>query len=159
LKVLGAERALRALTAVDAEARTLTERTFEALLGEQSVALNRDDRTHLVALGTVAPWAVAAGVAVPFEPREIERHLGRLEFLRTIGGPDLHRFIGRDDLRRRLNALWQANKSQQPVLIEGPGGVGKSMAICRFIAGLLESNDPMRRPDAVFHIDFDRLSL
>ena len=37
--------------------------------------------------------------------------------------------------------------------------IGKSLAISRFVADMLETIDPAERPDAVFHVDFDRLSL
>ena len=160
LRVVGATKALQALSAIDGESRTLTERMFETVLAEETVVPNRDDRVQLMVLDTIAPWAAAAGVTLTYDRQEIVRHLGRSDFLRTLGGQDLHRFIGRNNLRSSLERLWQSEFSEnEPVLIEGPGGIGKSMTIGRFIADLLESADPTRSPDAVFHIDFDRLSL
>ncbi|MBF0305341.1 MAG: ATP-binding protein [Alphaproteobacteria bacterium] len=161
LQMVGLERARRALSAASPQSRTLAERTLAALLAGERVPVNRQDRVQLMALSMVAPWAAAAGVPLPFEPREIERNLGQLDFLRIIGGPDLYRFVGRDDLRRSLQAQWDKRRPRfsRTVLVEGPGGIGKSLAISRFIADLLESRDPENRPAAVFHLDFDRPSL
>ena len=160
LKRIGIDAALNALSAIDESSRTLTERVFGSLIAGEPIALDKDDRLHLLALHAAIPWAAAVGAKVPFEPRDIERHLGRLDFLRAVGGSDLHRFIGRDDLRRRLDKWYHRDMPvPQPLLIEGPGGIGKSMAVGRFIADVLESDITERRPCAVFHIDFDRLSL
>ena len=157
LNMLGHADAHRTLSAMEPADQTPTERLFQLLLGGESIAINRDDQTQLMALSRVAPWAEAAGVKLPFDPLEMDRYLARTDFLRAVGGTDLHRFVGRDSLRRHLGRRWAGEGASQPVLIEGPGGIGKSLAVSRFIADLLES--PESRPDAVFHIDFDRFSL
>ncbi|MUT27345.1 MULTISPECIES: hypothetical protein [Mesorhizobium] len=159
LELVGAETAQRTLSALEPTDRTLTEQLLQAILAGETVPVNRDDQAQLLALSRVAPWAAAAGAKLSFEPDEIDQHIARIDFLRTAGGADLHRFVGRNSLQLYLRRRWASDEPSQPVLIDGPGGIGKSLAITRFIADVLESSEPSLRPDAVFHIDFDRLSL
>src|SRR5262249_38150066 len=131
------------------------------LLQDRLSSRETSDRNYILALTAVAPWASAAGITLNFNPGDLEKGLTRIDFLRTLGGPDLHRFVGRTELRRELRRIWRAAQehTEAPVLIEGPGGIGKSLAISRFIADVLASGETAEQPDAVFHVDFDRLSL
>ena len=159
LTSLGAD-GLLALTEADQGPRTLPERMFQDLLHNRQIRGDPKDRTYVQALITVAPWAGAAGIKLDFDPKEAEEALSGIDFLRILGGADLHRFVGRSDLLQHLRRIWRAACAgrEAPVLIEGAGGVGKSLAVSRFIADMLASTAD-DRPDAVFHIDFDRPSL
>ena len=160
LQSLGVPRARVALHAVPPAERTLAERGFAALLADVPLALDRSDRVQLGAMQVAAGWASAAGLAPGIEPEEMAQQLRQLDFLRLLGGADLHRFVGRGAILRWLNRLWLAKgPALRSALIEGPGGMGKSLAVCRFVADILDGSDPRTRPDAVFHLDFDRLSL
>jgi hypothetical protein len=154
---VGAEEARSVLEAFPVEAKTLTERLLELLLGERSVSVSRENRAQLTALAAASEWAKAAGIPESFEFAEIQRQLTRLEFIESIAGADLHRFVGRESVVRLLHDAYN-RQTGDPFLIEGPGGIGKTLTVARFIADLLEA-DPMTRPAAAFHIDFDRLSL
>lgn len=141
LETLGAE-GLRELSAVDEGPQTLAERLFQKLLKDRSSSEDRGDRTYIMALNAVAPWASAAGIKLNFDPEEMEQALSRMDFLRTLGGPDLHRFIGRTVLRRELRHIWRAAcedvEPSPPVLIEGPGGnrqVPRDQSVRRGYAG------------------------
>lgn len=157
---VGAQAAASVLAEVPQDSLTLTEGFFRDLLQRKSVAMDRGNRPQLVALGEALRWASAAGAESALTQDDVRRHLARYDFLQALGGDDLHRFVGRGELRRRLGDIWHKRGTVfDTVLVEGPGGVGKSLGIARFIADLLESGDPAVRPDAVFHLDFDRVPL
>ena len=158
LKAAGRSEALAALRSV--EQPTLTERTFQSALAGEPLVPDRDDRTQLMALDVVAPWARAAGVALSFDTEAVARQIARSDFLRLMAGADLHRFIGRNRLMATLDEWWRMPDGDEAValMVEGPGGIGKSIAISRFLANLTEAAADARL-DAIFHIDFDKPSL
>jgi hypothetical protein len=153
---LGVEGSLSALSQVAEETRTLAERTFADLLSQKSVDADRDDGLKLRALNVAAEWAAAAGASPQRASDDLERRLDRNAFLQLLGGSDLFRFVGRAGVRRLLQRAWEETNGIEWFYIEGPGGIGKSLAVARFIADLLEGDD---RPDAVFHLDYDRPQL
>jgi len=156
LEEVGAEEAQRVLSTVPDQVKTITERMLESLLSGD-VDVTPQDRQGLTALASALGWAQAAGITSDIASDEVQQHLGRLEFLETLAGSDLHRFVGRKSAIRLLRDAYVAGRSR-PFLIEGPGGIGKTLMVARFIADILEE-DARVRPTAVFHIDFDRLAL
>lgn len=153
---IGVEGSLRALAGVAEERRTLAERTLVDLLAQKTVNADRDDGLQLRALKVATEWAAAAGIEQQDTSSDLEQRLQRNEFLQLLGGKDLFRFVGRAAVRRSLTQAWRKTEGVKWFYIEGPGGIGKSLAVARFIADLLEGEDP---PDAVFHLDYDRLAL
>lgn len=160
LQQIGPAPATAVLARLADDDLTVTERFFRDLLERRAVAVDKCNRVQLVALAEAVRWARATGVECGFNEDELHRKLARHDFLQVIGGDDLHRFVGRTAVRAMLANVWgEQTRPMEAVLIEGPGGIGKSLAVARFVADLLESDDPADRPDAVFHIDFDRAPL
>ena len=159
LNEIGVEGSLAALSNVPQEHKTAAEQALAELLTSTPIDVDRDNRLQLSALLLAAGWAESSGVRVNLDINEVARDLQRIEFLSSLGGSDLHRFVGRTGVRRNLLEAWRNTKGLRRFYLEGPGGIGKSLTVARFIADLLESSRPADRPDAVFHLDFDRLSL
>jgi hypothetical protein len=88
----------------------------------------------------------------------LREHVERLDFLQMLGGPDLHRFVGRENELSKLHAAWRSPRSRVLALVEGAGGMGKSLLVSRFVADIMEGEEALR-PSAVFHLDFDRRDL
>lgn len=158
LREAGADVAQRSLR--EQGASTLTEASFEALLEARPVDLEPASRQELQALGEAAVWAHALGRGQAVDVGQIRAELLRRDFLDALGGDELPRFVGRERFLATLTIQWRLRPEQrEAVLIEGPGGMGKSLTVARFIADLLASDDPDERPDAVFLLDFERLDL
>lgn len=153
---LGVDGALRALSTVSEDTRTLAERTLADLLSQTSSRTDTGDGLKLRALKMASEWATAAGASTQDTSQELEQQLDRNEFLQLLGGNDLFRFVGRAGVLKLLQRAWKATEGVRWFYIEGPGGIGKSLTVARFIANLLEGND---LPDAVFHLDYDRPQL
>lgn len=156
LSTIGAEAAQQALERTPPEERTQAEAIFAELLAGKGAAPDVQDRDRMVALSQVGPLANAAGAPIAIDTTALRQHVESLDFLNLLGGPDLHRFVGRTEQLAELRRIWDARRSGR-VWIEAPGGMGKSMLISRFVADLLESHHS--RPSAVFHIDFDRRDM
>jgi hypothetical protein len=92
-----------------------------------------------------------------FNPEMILEHTRRFDLMMQLGGPDLHRFVGRVPELAVLREAW-AKRSPKVVLIEGPGGMGKSLLVSRFVSKILRPKQ-RNRPRAVFHLDYDRADL
>lgn len=138
---------------------SIAKSTLESLLTGSGVDTSSISKAGLMALDTVAPWAVAAGAQLTVDMEAIEARISRNDFLEALGGADLYRFVGRENALRLLHGIWAADDVEDPVLIEGPGGMGKSMVIGRFISDLVALAPDSGAPSAVFHFDFDRISL
>lgn len=158
LQNLGVSEAQRVLAAIPSEQRSATEHMFSDLLAGGQIDMSSDS-VQLSILQTVSRWAAALGLPGAPAPEAIDIRLRHLNFLQTLGGADLQSFVGRTDILQRLHDSWRRSKgSFECVALEGPGGMGKSLTVTRFIAGLLDG-DAGECPDAVFHLDFDRLAL
>ena len=153
---LGVDGALRALSTVPDDTRTLAERTLADLLSQTSSRTDTGDGLKLRALKVASEWAAAAGASIQDASQELDQQLDRNAFLQLLGGNDLFRFVGRAGVLKLLQRAWKATEGIKWFYIEGPGGIGKSLTVARFIANLLEGDD---LPDAVFHLDYDRPQL
>lgn len=156
LEQIGAVKAIWHLERRSKAALTSADNLLLTLLARESVQLNLQDRNQLVALATLAPLAKAAGAPPAFDVETLPARIKELDLQEAIGGPDLHRFVGREKELKALRRLWRG-KRDVLVGIVGPGGIGKSLLVSRFVSDLLEEEDI--KPAAVFHIDFDRRDL
>ncbi|MGO8124276.1 hypothetical protein ACC728_24995 [Rhizobium ruizarguesonis] len=178
LKGFGVKLAQTALHAVPEERLTPVERILRTMLDGKSMSINMNDREQLAAFRVATSCAVAAGARPEFTEQELDRKVQRLDLLFALGGSDLHRFVGRCEDLEILHKLWRERAGG--VTIEGPGGMGKSLLVSRFVSDLLDEKPsprpvsvwrrfwlkasapdvkPIERPVAVFHFDFDRRDL
>lgn len=138
--------------------RTQVERCFADLVVGEMPDADAMGRGDLLALATAAAWAEGLKGALQIDPGEITRRIANQEFVERVGGTDLSLFVGRETLINALKRLWSL-KDRPIVLIEGPGGIGKSIAVARFFQILLADGDAEMRPDAILHLDFDLPSM
>lgn len=134
--------------------RTLAERSFAALLAGEVPDYEAMGRGELLALASAAAWTKGLKGAIQIDPVEVIRRIANQEFVERVGGADLSHFVGRESLLNALKQLWRL-RNRPIVLIEGPGGIGKSIAVARFFQMLLSEIDAPMRPDAILHLDFD----
>jgi hypothetical protein len=160
LRAVGRAAVLKELEQAADSRLSLTEQFVRGMLAGSPVMPDFSDRTQLVAMHEAVEWTASLDVPAKTDAQELNRHLQRFDFLQGLGGGDLHRFVGRRQFRKQLMDEW-SRRGEIPriVLVEGPGGVGKSLGVARFIADALEGSDPDNVPHAVFHLDFDRAGL
>lgn len=160
LRNIGPDAARTAFNALAPETQTKTESYLRRLLDDGALPFDpakATDRNDLVALRTAAESAQASGATLAFNPEMILEHTRRFDLMMQLGGPDLHRFVGRFPELAVLHEAW-AKRGPKVVLIEGPGGMGKSLLVSRFVSEILRTK-LRNRPVAVFHLDFDRADL
>jgi hypothetical protein len=141
-----------------AKPRTQVERSFAALAAGKIPDPNGMTRGDLLALATAAAWAEGLNGVAPLSAAAVQRRLRDQEFVERVGGGDLSLFVGRGTLLNALCRLWVL-PARPVVLIEGPGGIGKSIAVARFFQMLLSGERGLKRPDAILHLDFDLPAL
>ena len=139
--------------------RTEAERSFADLVfGRAPPNPQMMTRADLLALATAAAWSEGLDGAAPLSAAAVETHLRDQEFVESVRGTDLGLFVGRAALLNALCHIW-ALPERPTVLIEGPGGIGKSIAVARFFQILLSGKRNLPRPDAILHLDFDLPNL
>jgi hypothetical protein len=144
---------------------------LERYLRHQAPPLERQSLEELDATRQVALWLGGVVEGVPSE-NEVDARAAYLRLLQpfeTIAGDDV--FRGRkkelDDLRSYIgvvspeSVMWQlpwAEAERQPaVSISGPGGVGKSALVARFMLEHTRLREDARVPFG--YLDFNRASL
>jgi tetratricopeptide (TPR) repeat protein len=173
LKRLQTREAMQALlNTIDRPANDPVQTILERFLDNQTIDTTKLPRTELVALLTVLDWFEGI-VEHKFDRGGIRAQLAREDLLaplRNIGGPDI--FFGReaelDRMRRFVGELGQStwlraaaatiasavSSDDLPLFVFGPGGVGKSSLVARFLlehadAGLIFAYLDLDRP----HLD------
>lgn len=154
LRNIGAAGARKSLDAIPVGERALVEDLFHALLRDGKASVDLNDRDQVVALGIAAQNAAATGKRIRIDQAELRAERRRLDLLSSLGGPDLRRFVGRDADLERLRRLWKSGAER--VVVEGLGGMGKSLLVSKLVSELLETADHHLM---VFHLDFDRRDL
>jgi tetratricopeptide (TPR) repeat protein len=156
LKQLGAAVVRQVLEAVAAADLSPVERMLRRLLAGEDVVAPDNDRDELLALRIATSSATAAGVTPRYTEAELDAMIRRQDLMMTLGGPDLHRFVGRTRDLATIHRLWREGAAG--VAIAGPGGMGKSLMVSRFVSDLMDAKEA-ERPAAIFHIDYDRRDL
>ena len=133
--------------------KTTTESHFLDILSGRTPEMDVMNRGELLAVAAAASWSENLPAAARIDPAEVRQRIADQDFVERVGGADLHHFVGRKDLLNALRQIWETEK-RPVVLIEGPGGIGKSIAVARFFQMLLQEDADIR-PDAILHLDFD----
>jgi hypothetical protein len=134
--------------------RTQTEHRFADLVAGRIPDLKPMSRGDLLALEAAATWAQPLAGSAHVNPDDISRRLRNQEFVERVGGADLNLFVGREALLNALKHIWDM-EDRPTVLVEGPGGIGKSIAIARFFQMLLDDSAAQTSPHAILYFDFD----
>jgi len=153
LRQIGRARALQELESINVSDTTLQQEVLANQLQHRHLVLgSATSRAQLAALQAIAPLAEALGTPVEIPIDQLDAELRRADFLSTLGGADLHRIVERPALLRVLHSAWSSKGTRAPVLVEGPGGIGKSTLVTHFIDRLLRQDETT----IIFHLDFDR---
>jgi tetratricopeptide (TPR) repeat protein len=177
LQRLGTSEAIsKALEANSERPSTPEQRVYELLLtGRWDYVLLNGERQLAAAL-QATEWLHGVLGNLP-DPDELRRRLDYARFVapferlagegfvgRTLELQKLHDYVGVRELRSSTEALtqafrgWLLKPKRGPLLVHGPGGVGKSALIARFILDQ-DSSRLAFGGFPVIYIDFDNSSL
>lgn len=164
------QRMLRTLTQEAADPVDVTRAMAAAHLAGTAPDLDRQTVAQLYGTAEAIGWLAPAGVTMPPES-EVRRRLGRamlLDPLRALAGDG---FVGRGPELRRLTGYVGFHHGRvtevlqrvlhlgeaPPLVIHGPGGVGKSTLVARFILDHADLGPDGSLPFA--YLSFDRTDL
>ncbi len=147
------DRMRSALDANPSRPDTPIQRVFERLVNQTHFDLNELSRDELAALITVVDWT--AGILDHLPAKEaIQSALARADLLAPMERLAGHGFVNRKDELQRIEQYVFGPKHSGPLFVFGPGGVGKSTLLARFI---LQHVAPLDVPFA--YIDIDRPTI
>jgi hypothetical protein len=174
-ELLSTGRLEEALAANPNERDSPLQAHLERYLRHQAPPLERQSLEELDATRQVAHWLGGVVEGVPSE-EEVDARAAYLRLLQpfeTIAGDDVFRgrkkeldalrsyvgVVSPESLMRRLRGLfrWAEPERQPAVSISGPGGVGKSALVTRFMLEHTRLREEVRVPFG--YLDFDRASL
>lgn len=154
LRALGTHEAMdAALEANRGDASSAAQRMFERTVRRQPLELPLLPREDLAALFTVSDWLEGILEGLP-APADVRRALARADLtapMRRLAGSV---FVNRDREMRQLEEFAFTPKTPAPLFLFGPGGVGKSTLLARFI---LDKVLPAHA--ALAYIDIDRPTI
>ena len=151
---LGTRTAMRsALKANSTRLRTPVQRMFERVVAIARVDLRSLSRDELAALFTVLEWTDGILDRLP-DRAEIQRTLTRVDLLAPMRRLADQTFVNRVGELAQLKAYVLGPPPPAPLFVFGPGGVGKSTLMSRFILHTVEPSDA---PFA--YIDIDRPAI
>lgn len=139
-----------ALAANPTRPDSLTQRVFERLLEPSPLELDSLAREELAAVLEVLEWVVDILDGLP-EATAVRKELARADLLapmRRLAGRD---FVGRERELEQLGRYVFGPKRREPLFVFGPGGVGKSTLLARFVLAHAAPQNV-----AVAYVDIDR---
>ncbi len=152
LRRLANRKAMR--HALDANPRPLdtpVQFMFERVVNGKSLALSELDRDEVAALITVLDWVEGILDDLP-ERTAVRSALGKADLLAPMRRLAGRGFVGRERELAQLDDYVSAgSQPPAPLFVYGPGGVGKSTLLARFILNWVE---PRNVP--FVYIDLDR---
>jgi hypothetical protein len=179
IRRLGTREALQRARAANAHrgGDDSLQRALDELLEAKRPPLGGRSLDDLIGLQRAASWLSGVrGCAVP-DARDLAQRIARERVLKPMRGLAGEHFVGREAELARLSdyvgvrpsdSLWQYVRrgvkyvtylmdSRPPLFFWGPGGVGKSTLLARFI---LQHADPsLAHPLPFVYLDFDRATL
>jgi hypothetical protein len=156
--------AVKALELVPAPFRPALNPVLADLMRRKPIDLDYPPRDQIVlALHAIDLLRGIKELTLP-DPAELEARLHRSDIIATLRALAQGKFAGRDSelhtIREYVEAPWDPAAPYQfeaPLLIYGPGGMGKSTLLAEFLLREVIAGGTPRYPFAYF--DFDRRSL
>lgn len=174
-QLIGEGHVLAALDANPDRPREALQETFENYLLGRKPAFDRRDIRQLQHTLQVAEWLEGIVEGVP-STEEVRRQLEMESLLAPFRFLVGDRFRGREEELKQLSAYVGVGvpnslsgsiaraidqifslKDKPPLVIYGPGGIGKSTLLARFILLYVELGETHRFP--FVYLDFDRIAL
>lgn len=154
LKRLGTrERMNTALAANPLRDDSALQHAFERVLRPEPLALETLSRDELASLHTVHEWLVDILDELP-DPAAIGKLLRRNDLLAPMRRLTAGGFVGREQELAQLDRFVTGPPPDAPLFVHGPGGVGKSTLLARFILDQVEMNDV-----PIAYLDIDRPTI
>jgi hypothetical protein len=155
---LGSREAIRrTLDANPQKPRTVVQQMFDGVIAGEMIVLGRLSREELVALLTVHEWLDQIIKGTP-DPAQVRRAIARSDLLAPMRRLATDDFVGRreelDQLEQFVLELNPSIGPPPPLFIYGPGGVGKSTLLARFI---LDNVD--KAALCTVYVDIDRPTI
>lgn len=152
---LGTRRAMAAQLLLNPPPDHPTQAAFQALLQDDPAAVRRllgsNDPVGLAALGEAAGWVEGILDGLP-PAREIEDRLSRARLLAPLRRLVGEHFAGRDDVLAEIAAHLNLAPEGSVLMLQGPGGVGKSTVLAKFILDAVEKSP---HPPTVMVLNLD----
>ncbi|MBV5275724.1 MAG: ATP-binding protein [Lamprocystis purpurea] len=147
------ERMKAALAANRRDDDSALQRAFERVLQPEPIALETLSRDELASLHTVHGWLVDILDGLP-DPAAIDKMLNRKDLLAPMHRLTATGVVGREQELARLDRFVAGPPPVAPLFVHGPGGVGKSTLLARFILDQVEKKDL-----PVAYLDIDRPTI
>jgi hypothetical protein len=147
------ERMRAALAANPVRDESPLQRALERLLAPGPIGLEALSRDDLASLLTAHAWLDGILDGLP-DPAAIAKALRRTDLLAPMRRLTSGGFVGRDAELEHLGRFVSGPPPTAPLFVYGPGGVGKSTLIARFILQQVETQDL-----PVAYLDIDRPTI
>jgi hypothetical protein len=157
--------------------KSTVQQVFEAVVYGKPFELNQQSLAELAATLQTAEWLKDIVPGLP-DTTEVQRRVERESLLRPFRELAGEAFAGRQHELEHLqkyvaflpstsllesigrNARWFFNWHEKPpLIIHGPGGMGKSALIARFVLNHLDPGNDILDALPFVYLDFDRASL
>jgi hypothetical protein len=158
LASLGTAEAMRAALALNEVPDLPVQAGFAALLdgpADWQAVLDRDDPFGLAGLAEALEWVDGILPGLP-PAEEVRRRLTRARLLQPMRKLVGEHFAGREDVLAQLAHHLYSGVADEVLMLQGPGGVGKSTVLAKFILDQLE-DDP--EPPTVILLNLDNPEL
>lgn len=151
---LGSRAAIAAQLALNPAPDHPTQRAFQALLDDPpavAALLRSPDPVDLSALAEAVGWLEGIIDGLP-DPAEVEARLARARLLAPLRRLVGQHFAGREDVLADIAQHLKQAPDGAVLMLQGPGGVGKSTVLAKFILDAIET-DP--EPPTVMVLNLD----
>jgi cellulose synthase operon protein C len=153
------ERLLAVLEAAETRPRDRLQALFEAYLRGTAEPMAQQSLTDLRHTLQIVDWLSDTALAAELpSPADVQARIGWEELVQPfrylVGGG----FYGREEALDRLQKHVAATNPPRPLLIFGPGGVGKSTLLAEFLLRQSERQPPGERLPFSY-VDFDQASI
>jgi hypothetical protein len=137
------------------------QRGLTGLIEGRDPALDKLSLEDLLGLARASDWLEGAVPKLP-PPDELQMRIGRERLLRPFRRLVTH-FVGRSEELAWLHDFVRETRSGTILSLHGPGGIGKSTLLARFIMEAVEPESlglrAVRRPFCFAYLDADRTVL
>lgn len=151
---LGTRQAMAAQLALNSPPDHPTQAAFQALLQDPGAVrplLDSDDPVQLAALGEAVGWAEGILDGLPGAD-DINERLSRARLLAPLRRLVGEHFAGREDVLAEIATHLNLAPEGSVLMLQGPGGVGKSTVLAKFILDAVEKSP---HPPTVMVLNLD----
>lgn len=153
LKRLGSRPAMIKALEVNPERQKSTAQSlFEDILYQRSIVIDQLPREALVTLSGIIDWLKGI-ISLDKESEAVQQALPIEDLLAPLRRLATIDFVGRQEELSTLTTYMTTPVAPIPLLIYGPGGVGKSTLLAKFILDTISPNSINRVPFAYLDID------